>query len=49
MNRIEHREEMPVISSPSNPQEMDHHHIVALEVEVPQTLHQIGTGNFYPI
>lgn len=35
------------MSSPSNSKKMNHHHVVDLEVEVPETLHQVGTGNFH--
>ncbi|KAL3337951.1 hypothetical protein AABB24_030225 [Solanum stoloniferum] len=49
MGKNEQREEMPIISSPSNPQKMDDHHVVALEVEVPETLHQVGTDSWFQV
>ncbi|XP_059317894.1 proline transporter 2-like [Lycium ferocissimum] len=48
MEKDDQREEVAIISSPSNSQKVDHH-VVALDVEVPETLHEVGTDSWFQV
>lgn len=49
MGEDKYRDEVAIISIPSRSQRYNDDHMVALEVEVPETLHQVGTGSLFDL
>ncbi|XP_009594140.1 proline transporter 2-like [Nicotiana tomentosiformis] len=49
MGEDKYRDEVAIISTPSRSQRYNDDHMVALEVEVPETLHQVGTDSWFQV